>query len=345
MKFSTSIRSIPFKDPVNLEDQIRKIILIQLKAGKEIFYGECSPYPFPEQEKKRMIYQIEAGMDILLRHWNKKNISFKELLFLLSEEAKINFWDLSSLFAIETIATQLFYSRDEKISEFSFAEINKITLNALVNNELPDQIENEVLCLMKQGYSCFKMKIDSNNEENFLRVKRLRDSMGDKYSIRLDFNRKLRLKEAVEFAQKIKEFNIEYIEEPVSNPDDIETFFAETKIYYALDESLMEVLSSIREKAHFWILKPMRSGLLNSLLLKEEASQKEIKVIFTSNFETEIGMGAILPFITDQKTPMGFDTLKYFPGLLLTNSLKIENAHLRFSFPKYLNELNTLNIF
>ena len=344
MRFLVAVHSLPFKNPVNSKDQTKKIILIRLEKEKRIYYGECSPYPFPDQEEKRMIRQIERGMDFLLRYWDQENIFFKELLFLLRREAEKNFWSYSALFAIETILVQLFFNKDKEISEFSFAETTKITLNTLISGH-SNQIQNEAIYSVEQGYSCFKMKIDSNNAENFSRVEKLKDSIKDEHSIRLDFNRKLELKEAIAFAQKVKKFNIEYIEEPVSNPSDIKTFFAETKIHYALDESLLEVPPSIREKAHFWILKPMRSGLLNSLLLKEEVSGKKINVIFTSNFETEIGMGAILPFITDNKTPMGFNTLKYFPNPLLINSLKVEDTYLHFSFSEYLNELNSLNIF
>ena len=344
MKFLVSTHSMDFKDPIDPGNSTRKIILIQLRNEKRFFCGECSPYPFPDQQESQLVQQIKEGVEVLLQHWNRKNISFNELLVLLNEESKARCWDHSSLYSIEALATQLLFDRDKQISAFSFTEKNQITLNAFLSGSA-GQIKAQAFSHKKEGYSCFKIKIDSNDKENFLKVKNLRENVQAACSIRLDFNRKLGLEDAIRFTQKVKKFRIDHIEEPVSDVNDIYIFFKNTKIRYALDESLMEAPSFIKEGAHIWILKPMRLGLLNSLLLREEASQKNINVIFTSNFETALGMATTLPFIKDRSTPMGFDTLKFFADPLLRRSLKRKKASLCFSFSEYLNELGHLKIF
>ena len=183
----------------------------------------------------------------------------------------------------------------------------------------PDEIFLEAKKLMRLGYRSFKLKI--RPDDSFLsNIQSLIDVVGDdaSASIRLDANGSFNFDDLVQALSGISTRCIEYIEEPTKDPTEFNKFFMETGIHYALDESLPHKQAFFQNYAaqkglKACILKPMRIGLLNTLLYVKFMHSLEAQAVFSSTFETNMALFGILPFTADCDTPMGFDITRRFP--------------------------------
>ncbi len=152
--------------------------------------------------------------------------------------------------------------------------------------------------LIREGYTCLKLKVGRHAlEEEVALVEALRRLGPSDMRIRLDANRAWSLEEAVCFGRTIGPKQIEYIEEPVADPEAFPRFAEATGIPVALDESLMEgAVHSFKDKA--WVqavvLKPTLLGVIRVQGLLQEAKESGIRVVFSSSFETGVGLRALI---------------------------------------------------
>ena len=96
----------------------------------------------------------------------------------------------------------------------------------------------------RQGFKAIKFKVGFNVKRDFEEVKKVRNTLNE-FKIMLDGNQGYDLYQATEFAEKVREFEIEWFEEPINafNVKDLRILASKTSIpialgenYYSLDE-------------------------------------------------------------------------------------------------------------
>ena len=84
-----------------------------------------------------------------------------------------------------------------------------------------DQLEEEALRLIGQGYIALKIKVGlADSREDQRRVAAVRRAIGDKVLLMVDANQKWDLMQACHAARLLEEFDLSWLEEPL-HPDDI----------------------------------------------------------------------------------------------------------------------------
>jgi len=188
---------------------------------------------------------------------------------------------------------------------------------------------------LQEGYTCFKLKVGGRSlEEDITRVHRLRESIGPQGKIRLDANRAWPLEQAVRFGKELHKCQIEFIEEPLQNPSELSSFYQQTGISIALDESLSECTQasalSIPEGTAAFVLKP---ALLGGYIMTNKwlniAQERGYLAVISSCFESHLGLSYLASWaaaIPQRKTAMGLGTGGWFQENLLASPWSLKNG-------------------
>ncbi len=149
--------------------------------------------------------------------------------------------------------------------------------------------------LLNQKIKIFKIKMGTGIESDIERVKTVRDVVGPKPMIYVDFNQSYTPKKAVEISKKLEEFNIEFLEQPVPANDisglkyvrDNSSIpvFADEAIF--TPKNLIDVLS--KEAADGVNIKLMKSGgITDSIKMVEIAESFGVPVMIGCMVETRL---------------------------------------------------------
>lgn len=176
----------------------------------------------------------------------------------------------------------------------------KININGLVGLEESRTALGKVDDLAKKKFSTVKLKVGRNSfDEDFLLIESIYSKFGDRIKLRLDNNGKWNYNDAELYLKELGKFNIEYIEQPVADLDELIELSKFSKVPFAADESIdnyEQAEKVIRNSnINFLVLKPsIRIGLFDTYRIIELAEQFETNVIITSAFETAIGRLTLL---------------------------------------------------
>ncbi len=134
-------------------------------------------------------------------------------------------------------------------------------------------------------------------------------------TIRIDLERKWGLQKSIEFCKKINTFPLLYIEDPVTNYTDLEKFYRETGVEFAVDHFIpFQPIEKIKalEGLHSVIIKPSLVGGLRECR-SIQAAFAPIPISLSSLFETSVGINHIkvISSILCGEDPVGVDTLKF----------------------------------
>lgn len=172
-----------------------------------------------------------------------------------------------------------------------------IHVNALIGLKDPAASARTAEKFIKEGYNTIKVKIGRKNfRDDLACLKSISKVTGERIKLRLDVNGKWNSSEAREYLPKLEEFNIEYIEQPVSAFKAFVEISGVSKIPLAADESVRtfeDAFTFIKSRAvSFLVLKPMMlGGIIPVLKIYNEASKNGIGIVVTSSLESSIGRG------------------------------------------------------
>ncbi|HVO74412.1 MAG TPA: o-succinylbenzoate synthase [Ignavibacteriaceae bacterium] len=301
----------PFLTSAGIINKRKGFILNLKNANGLIGVGDAAPFPEFGSES------IEQAEEALKNLKLQLKIDFNKIEKSISE----NLLQFEKLPALRHGFEQALLNLISKEKNLSLAALlrrktkNEININGLIDIQTKEESVKSALKLRDEGYTTIKMKIgrDDFNEEYEI-IKAVRDSLGSYIKIRLDVNGKWELGEAKEKLEKLKNLNIEYIEQPVpawlSQDEPVPAWsskgkpvnrindFIELKksagIPLAADESIRtesDAVNFISERAaDFLILKPMMlGGLIPALKIIDAAEANSIKTVVTSSFESAIG--------------------------------------------------------
>jgi O-succinylbenzoate synthase len=206
-----------------------------------------------------------------------------------------------------------------------------IRVNGLVTRE--DDEKTQLEAMVEAGYRTIKIKLGNNSlREDIKKIHDFCSVLPPEIKIRIDANQAWNLHQAEEFYNRTTDLNIEYIEEPLENTDELPELFNQTAMPIALDESLdFEVqVAHYASFCYALVLKPAQlGGVQTTYQYMQQAMQSGLKTIISDTFQSGVGatMLANLAVLAQSDTnAMGFDTLRWLKDDVLHKAIQIQQG-------------------
>ncbi len=177
-----------------------------------------------------------------------------------------------------------------------------VDLHALIDGDF-DQSVNTAIQSTTQGYRALKIKVGRASVQHDIEmINAIRKMVGKQICLRPDANRAWTLDEAVAFAEGVRRASVEYVEEPLRDPGEIEAFYDRGGVRVALDETMLEEKSPLvpllqRGKIlaiGALVVKPTVVGSLKKVLgIMEQANSLGISCVLSATFESGLGLSAL----------------------------------------------------
>lgn len=279
--------------------------------------GECAPLPGLSTETPE---EVETLL---------KKICANPVYFI---ENPIETENVSSVrFALETALADLQNGGRQILFSSRFTEgYSGIPINGLIWMGEPEFILQQIHEKLEAGFRCIKLKIGSLDFEKELEIL---SSIREKYDasqipLRVDANGAFKPNEALEKLQRLAQFDIHSIEQPIAAGQwkEMAVICNKSPIPVALDEELIGIHSgNEKEKLldtiqpRFLILKPsLHGGLSGCSEWIKLAGKRAIGWWVTSYLESNIGLNAIAQW-TFHKNAQGYQGLG--TGSLFDNNI------------------------
>ncbi|MBX5328974.1 MAG: dipeptide epimerase [Candidatus Bathyarchaeota archaeon] len=163
----------------------------------------------------------------------------------------------------------------------------------------PKEMARDAVKALRKGFKALKVKVGVNPNEDFERIKLIREAVGEEIQIRIDANQGWTPKQAIEALNKMEKFNIQFAEQPVSAEDTegLREVKKNSPIPIMADESVHSPKDALRliqaEAVDLINIKLMKSGgILKGRKIAEIAEAAGIPCMIGCMGESEIGIAA-----------------------------------------------------
>lgn len=168
---------------------------------------------------------------------------------------------------------------------------SEVALNAWIGTVPPEQAAREVLGWLECGFRSAKIKLDGAAPEGIRRVAAVREAVGARMALRVDFNESLPMADAVGFIRQLEPFELMLVEQPVARDciDELAQIRRAIRIPLMADESVVGPQSLIdiirREAADIVKVKVMKQGgLLRTIEMVHIAAAAGMRVVIGHGF-------------------------------------------------------------
>jgi muconate cycloisomerase len=218
---------------------------------------------------------------------------------------------------------------------------DEVHFNAWIGTVPPAQAAREADAWATRGFRSAKIKLDGATDEGVARVAAVRDAVGDRLALRVDFNESLRLGEAAAFIRRLEPYGLMLVEQPI--PRDQIPGLAEIRrgigIPLMADESVTDGASLIdiirRGAADLVKVKLMKQGgFLRTRAMIDCAAAAGLRVVIGHGFGltpstlAEVAMAAVSEAVIDGCEAVG--PLK-MAGDVVRDPVRLETGSLRVS--------------
>ncbi|KAG5532630.1 hypothetical protein RHGRI_027056 [Rhododendron griersonianum] len=192
----------------------------------------------------------------------------------------------------------------EELSQRSFT----VQICALIDSDgTPKDVADIAATLVGEGFSAIKLKVARRQDpiEDARVIQEVRKRVGPQINLRADANQKWTYDEAVRFSSSVMNCNLQYIEEPVQDEEEIVKFCEQTGLPVALDETIGNIRDNTLERlakfAHpgvaAVVIKPsIVGGFENAALIARWAQQQDKISVISATFESSLGLSAYVQF-------------------------------------------------
>ncbi|CAN5603797.1 o-succinylbenzoate synthase [soil metagenome] len=289
------IRPVRFGD-VALTERQGVLIRLAMESG-EVGWGDAAPLPgfsaenlvTARQQLERLL-PVLSGREFSLSDFLTPSGVFKELLDRAGLAPSARF--AVELAACEAAANLLGLALPNALHPNPVATL---PINALLTDAA--NVTEDVARVVGQGYSTVKLKVGQlRPQEAASAVREARQTGGLDLSIRLDANRGWSWDAACLFAEELRDERIDYIEEPLKQPERLQDLAKQTGLPIALDESLSHVYvdALITDWLAAIVVKPtIVGGIAATLRLATRAHERGVRVVLSGAFESGVGMRGV----------------------------------------------------
>lgn len=331
-----------FKTPIKTAREIitnREGFIVKFLTDTGLItFGESAPLPNFGTE-----YYFEAENSIKKGIGYFSGIDVPESIF--SIPSLLDKADLTNTAraAFEQCFLELFIAnRSPQLSSINISEDMNITTNALLQISDDESTLKNVIELVNRGFTTIKIKFGFQDFNDDIRIIASIRKQFPELKIRLDLNGSWLRPEAVDNIIRLAEFDIEYIEQPVDDLNDLILLSVMSPVPIAIDESLTNLNLAKKffrnRNEGYFILKPMKlGGFFNTKKIFDYASQSKTKCIFSSSFETNIGrrMLVLTAAMASGDLAHGLATADFFAADNTTDIFPLNKNKIHFSLEKY----------
>lgn len=334
--FSLKLR-VPFVTSIGILSERKGFVLKLTDEFGNVGYGECSPLP---GFSKEAIGEAEESINRIIP--TLLNSNFEDDLSFPSELSSVSF-------AAEQALLDLAFAQNKNFWVQKLGIKNKvIPVNAVIGFDDYHNIFEKIRNKIELGYSTFKIKVGRDNPyEDFELLETIRTNFGFDIKLRLDVNQKWSSDEAIEYLDRFRAFEIEYVEEPCEFASSTFRTGEEAQIPIALDESVKssdELENLITDfNTEYFVVKPMIvGGIFATKKIIALAKQYGKRIIISSTFESAIGKRALvlLASLTNHPLAHGLDTSEYFVKDLCTDDYPVKQGQIEFEISNLPHKIN-----
>ena len=189
---------------------------------------------------------------------------------------------------------------------------SEIWLNAWIGTVPPAQAAAEAAGWLERGFRSAKIKLDGADPEGIRRVAAVREAVGQRMALRVDFNESLPFEDAVGFIRQLEAYDLELVEQPVARDRiaDLAAIRRGIAIRLMADESVVGPASLIEiiraQAADIVKVKVMKQGgLTRTIAMVEIAAAAGLGVVIGHGFGltlstlAEATVAAVCPAVLD----------------------------------------------
>ena len=330
---------IPLKFPLKIAKEeltFREGLILRVTDDKNnIGIGEISPLPGLHKENLlQTIKQLRSISSYLLN----KEIPINLEQFNNGFDVWLKNFSLypSLQFGIESAFLSLLAAQQRiSVIDIFHSSLDKsVKINALLTGT-PKLITKKINQYLAEGFTVFKIKVGRNAIDDDIKLVNAINKIIDGNAVlRLDANQTWTLDEALHFFQSIDMNNIEYIEEPLKNFEELPDLLKKKNIPIALDENILKFFNNQQlspSQIKTFVIKPtVIGGVEKSIHLIKFAEENGINPVISDTFQSGIGLSTLIAIAQTIKneTAMGFDTYSWIEQDLLQNRFQIKQGRI-----------------
>ncbi|KAF2321397.1 hypothetical protein GH714_040986 [Hevea brasiliensis] len=278
------------------------ILLLSLEDGS-VGYGEVAPLEIHKEnlldveEQLRFLLHVIKGTEINLSlpllkgsfsTWIWNNLGIPENSIFPSVRCGLEMAILNAI-AESHGSSLLNITRPQKEKEEIYETSNVKICGLIDSTGTPAEVAFIASSLVEEGFSALKLKLQE-----------VRKKVGRQIELRVDANRNWSYEEAIRFGSLVKDCDLQYIEEPVKDEDDIIKYCKESGLPVALDETIDNFcenpLDMLVKYAHPGIvavvIKPsVVGGFERAALIAQWAHQQGKMAVVSAAFESGLTHG------------------------------------------------------
>lgn len=151
---------------------------------------------------------------------------------------------------------------------------NTIETDITVGIAAPDIMAAKAKNWVQKGFTTIKTKVGTGLTEDIARVKAIRNAVGSSVKIRIDANQAWSAKEAVQFIERLNEYDLELVEQPVKAWDieGLEYVTKHSPVLIMSDESCFTATDALR------LVERRAVNVLNIKLMKCGGIREALKI-------------------------------------------------------------------
>ena len=291
---------IPLKEPFVISlgpiyNAENIIAVIRTNSGISGF-GECSPFMTINGETQSTCFSVGEVLAKKLKGKNPLNI--EDCMNVMDKTIYGN----SSIKSAFDIALYDIASQHANVPLYKFLggkKDKKLITDYTVSIGDPGKMASDALKIKNSGYKVIKIKLGENKEIDVERIKAIRKAIGKKIPIRIDANQGWDAKTAIKVLVALKDFNIQYCEEPIPRWDylNLKKVKKKSPIPIMADESCCdhhdaERLIQLGACDMFNLKLGKSSGLLKAKKIIALAEKENMKMQVGGFMESKIAMTA-----------------------------------------------------
>lgn len=173
--------------------------------------------------------------------------------------------------------------------------VDEVPANAALPRLPREDLVAAALTLVADGYRTLKLKVGGIPiDEDVARVQAVRDAVGRDIRLRIDANRAWSEADAIRALHALHETQLEYCEEPASDPEALARVKKAVPVPIAADEGVVDLASARRlvesDAADVLVIKPMALGGLHpARAIATMARERGVDVVVTGMLDTPVG--------------------------------------------------------
>jgi len=174
-----------------------------------------------------------------------------------------------------------------------------ISLAYVLGEGIPEEMSELAVQKVEEGFKTLKVKVGLNPDKDIESIKLIRKAIGENINIRIDANQGYTVKTAIQTIERMSEYSIEYVEQPVPgwNVDGLAEVRRQTKVPIMADESVHSIhnaLQLIKQGAVdiFGIKLIKCAGITHAMKIINLAEAAGIDFVLISPWDTMLGTHA-----------------------------------------------------